>query len=48
MFRRGVFYDVLFSTFAMDIAKMLIVICGALTVVPATEAVKWLIRSGRL
>lgn len=37
-----------FGTFAMPPHDWLIVICGALTIVPVIEGVKWLIRSGRL
>jgi Ca2+-transporting ATPase len=37
-----------FGPFAMPPHDWLIVICGALTIVPVIEVVKWLIRSGRL
>jgi Ca2+-transporting ATPase len=37
-----------FGTFAMPSEDWLIVLCGALTVVPVIETVKWLIRRGRL
>ncbi|NTW53824.1 MAG: cation-translocating P-type ATPase [Chlorobaculum sp.] len=37
-----------FSTFAMPPEDWLIVICGAFSVVPVIEAVKWLVRNGRL
>jgi Ca2+-transporting ATPase len=37
-----------FGTFAMPPEDWLIVICGALTIVPVIEMVKWLVRSGRL
>jgi Ca2+-transporting ATPase len=37
-----------FGTFAMPAEDWVIVICGALTVVPVIEMTKWLIRSGRL
>jgi len=37
-----------FGTFAMPPHDWLIVICGALTIVPVIEGVKWLIRSGRV
>jgi Ca2+-transporting ATPase len=37
-----------FGTFAMPVEDWVIVVGGALTIVPVIEAVKWLIRSGRL
>jgi Ca2+-transporting ATPase len=37
-----------FGTFAMPVEDWLIVVGGALSVVPVIETVKWLIRSGRL
>jgi Ca2+-transporting ATPase len=37
-----------FGTFAMPAEDWVIVVCGALTVVPVIETVKWLIRNGRL